>query len=77
MEEEELCLLQDIDHTFGGGEGLRQVQQGLQGMGVRGHQAHVISNTNGPHAGLSHVEAQASSVGDYELLVVDQLELVT
>ena len=46
-------------------------------MGVRGHQAHVISNTNGPHAGLSHVEAQASSVGDYELLIVDQLELVT
>jgi hypothetical protein len=77
MEEEQLGLLQNIDHTSGGGEGLRQVKQGLQGMGVRGHQAHVISDTNGSHTGLSHVEAQASIVGDNEFLIVGQLELVT
>ena len=46
-------------------------------MGVRGHQAHIISNTNGANTGLTHVEAKASIVGGYQLLIIDQLELVT
>ena len=45
-------------------------------MGVRGNQADIISDANGPHTNLTHVEAQACGVGDYQLLSVDQLELV-
>ena len=40
-------------------------------MRIRGEEGHVISNPNGPHTDLSHVEAKASIVGDDQLLVVN------
>ena len=76
MVKQELGLFTDIDHVCGGGEGLGQVEQGLQSMGVGREQGDVICDTDGTHTDTSHVEAQGSIVGHIQLLVVDQLEVV-
>ena len=45
-------------------------------MRIRGEEGHVVSDPNGPHTYLSHVEAKASIVSDNQLLVVHQLKLI-
>ena len=74
--DQQLGLLRDVGEGGGGGEGLGEVEEGLEGSRMRTHQGHVICLADGGHADSTHVKAEAGVVTHVELLAVNQLELV-
>ena len=73
----QLGILLDIQHAAGGGEGLENVQEGLESMRTGGEESHINSEPNGGNTDATHVESKGRGLGGDQFFCVYNLDLIT